>query len=151
MRWTLAAFHLLALGIGLGAVWARARALRQPLDTAGVRRVLVADTWWGIAAVVWILTGFGRLFGGFEKGAAYYFQNHLFWVKMGLLVTILLLEIWPMVNFIKWRVRAAKGEAIDASNASSLATISFIEAAIVLIMVVAATGMARGYGVGTSP
>ena len=27
LRWLLAAVHLLALGIGLGAVWARARSL----------------------------------------------------------------------------------------------------------------------------
>jgi hypothetical protein len=47
IRWLLAAAHLLALGIGLGAVWARGRALRGLLDASGVRRVLSADTWWG--------------------------------------------------------------------------------------------------------
>ena len=31
IRWILAALHLLALGIGLGAVWSRGRLLRQPL------------------------------------------------------------------------------------------------------------------------
>ena len=29
IRWLLAAFHLLALGIGLESVWARGRALRR--------------------------------------------------------------------------------------------------------------------------
>ncbi len=51
MRWTFAAIYLL----GLGAVWARARALgalrETALDTAAIRRVLVADAWWGIAAL----------------------------------------------------------------------------------------------------
>ena len=56
-RWLLAAFHLLALGVGLGAVWARGRALRGALDTPSLRRVFYADTWWGVAAFLWIGTG----------------------------------------------------------------------------------------------
>ena len=147
IRWILAAVHLLALGIGLGAIWARALALRGPLDTAGVRRVLYADTWWGIAAILWIGTGLVRAFGGFEKGTLYYTHNHYFWVKMGMLGSILLLEIIPMITFIKWRTRLAKGGAIDGSNAASLAITSVIEAALVVFMVLAATAMARGYGV----
>ena len=146
LRWLLAALHLLALGIGLGAVWARARALRGPLDAAGVQRVLNADSWWGIAAIVWIGTGLLRAFGGFEKGAAYYLHNTLFIVKMLLLVSLLLLEIWPMMTFIKWRIRGARGETIDASAALTLASVTYIEAALVVLMVIAATGMARGFG-----
>ena len=49
LRWLLAAFHLTALGIGLGAVWVRAGALRGPFDPAGLRRVFAADSWWGLA------------------------------------------------------------------------------------------------------
>jgi putative membrane protein len=147
LRWLLAAVHLLALGIGLGAIWARALTLRGPLDAAGVRRVLAADTWWGIAAILWIGTGLVRAFGGFEKGTLYYTHNHYFWVKMGLLGSILLLEIMPMITFIKWRARLAKNETIDATNAASFATTSFIQAALIVFMVLAATAMARGYGV----
>jgi putative membrane protein len=147
LRWLLAAVHLLALGIGLGAIWARALALRGPLDEAGVRRVLYADTWWGIAAILWIGTGLVRAFGGFEKGALYYTHNHYFWVKMGMLGSILLLEIMPMITFIKWRTRLARHETIDARNAASFATTSFIQAALIVFMVLAATAMARGDGV----
>ena len=149
LRWILAAVHLLALGIGLGAVWARGRALRTPLDVPGVRRVLYADTWWGVAAFLWLATGVARAFGGFEKGTVYYLHNHFFWVKMGLFGSILLLEVIPMITFIKWRQRIARGEVIDAANAPTLATVSFIQAALVVLMVLAATAMARGYGVGT--
>jgi len=84
IRWLLAAVHLLALGVGLGAVWARGRALQAPLDVPTLRRVFYADTWWGIAALLWISTGLVRAFGGYEKGAVYYLHNHLFWAKMGL-------------------------------------------------------------------
>ncbi|HXM38283.1 MAG TPA: DUF2214 family protein [Gemmatimonadales bacterium] len=147
LRWLLAALHLLALGIGLGAVWARGRALQAPLDAPGVQRVLYADTWWGIAAVVWITSGLVRAFGGFEKGAAYYLHNHFFLAKMALLAFILALELWPMATFIKWRIRGARGETIDATAAQTFARISFLEATLVVLMVLAATAMARGYGV----
>ena len=146
LRWLLAATHLLALGIGLGAIWARAWALRGPLDGPGVRRVLHADTWWGIAALLWIGTGLVRAFGGFEKGTLYYTHNHYFWVKMGMFVSILLLEILPMITFIKWRTRLAKNETVDATKAASFATTSFIQAALIVFMILAASAMARGYG-----
>jgi len=149
LRWLLAAVHLLALGIGLGAIWARGRALLAPLDGPGVQRVLYADTWWGIAALIWIATGVVRAFGGFEKGAAYYVHNSFFLVKMALLLFILALEIWPMATFIKWRIRGARGETIDASAAQTFARVSFLEAALIVLMVLAATAMARGYGAGS--
>jgi putative membrane protein len=146
IRWLLAALHLLALGIGLGAVWARARALRGPLDDAGLRRVFYADTLWGVAAVVWIATGLLRAFGGWEKGAAYYLHNHAFLAKMGLLVLVLALEVWPMVTLIRWRISLARGHPVDTGRAPTFALISTVQAAIVVAMVFAATAMARGLG-----
>ena len=147
IRWILAAVHLLGFGIGLGSIWARALALRAPLDAAGIRRVLYADNWWGLAALLLIGTGLVRAFGGFEKGTLYYTHNHYFWVKMGMLGSILLLEIMPMITFIKWRTRLAKYETVEATNGASFATTSFIQAALIVFMVLAATAMARGYGV----
>jgi len=147
IRWLLAAIHLLALGLGFGAVWARGRALRGELDPAGLRRAFYADTWWGVAAVLWIGTGLVRVFGGFEKGSFYYLHNHFFWAKMGLLAAILILELRPMITLIQWRRVAARGAVPDTRAANRFAQISFIQAALVVLMVLAATGMARGYGV----
>ena len=146
IRWILAALHLLGLGIGLGAVLARARALRGELDRAGLRRAFQADTWWAVAAVVWIGTGLWRAFGGIEKGSAYYLHNHLFLTKMGLLVLILLLEIRPIVTLTRWRASLARGADPDTKPAAGMATTSLVQAALVVLMVFLATGMARGYG-----
>jgi putative membrane protein len=125
IRWVLAAIHLLALGVGLGAVWARGRAFRNQLDATGLRRVFYADTWWGIAAMMWIGTGLARAFGGFEKGSAYYLHNHLFWAKMGLLALILVLELSPMATLIRWRVQLGRGQQPDTHAAARFAWISF--------------------------
>ena len=147
IRWLLAAFHLLGLGVGLGAVWARGRAFQAQLDVLGLRRVFYADAWWGIAAIVWIGTGLVRAFGGFEKGSFYYLHNHVFWAKMGLLAAILVLELGPMIALIRWCVAVARGSVPDTRAATRFARISFVQAVLVVLMVLAATAMARGYGV----
>ncbi len=144
LRWLFASLHLVGLGIGLGAVWARARALREPLDATGLRRVFYADGWWGVAAAVWIGTGLVRVFGGLEKEMSYYLQNHVFWGKMTLLLAILVLEIGPAVTLVRWRVQLARGEAPDTRLAPRFAHISIVQAVLVLLMVLAATAMARG-------
>ena len=146
LRSLLAAVHLLALGIGLGAVWARGRALREPLDAQGFRRVFEADAWWGVAAILWLVTGLWRLLAGTEKATAYYMVNHLFWGKMVLFVLILALELAPMIALIRWRRMVTAGQAPDASRAAGYARTSFIEAFLVALMVLVATAMARGYG-----
>lgn len=145
-RWLAASLHLLALGIGLGAVWTRGQALRSPLSREAFRRVFLADNFWGLAALLWIGTGLWRLFGGLEKGTGYYLQNHVFYAKMAFLLLILLLEIGPMVTLVKWRRIVGQGEMPDTSTARRLATISFVQAGLVVLMVFAATAMARGIG-----
>jgi putative membrane protein len=147
ITWLLAVLHLLALAIGLPAIRERSRALRGTLDTEGLRRVFAADTWWGVAAGLWISTGLLRAFGPFEKGAAYYMHNHLFFAKMGFLILILALEVSPMIALVGWRMRQKKGEPIDTRRARSFAVIGDIQLLLVLAMVVCAVGMARGHGV----
>src|ERR1700686_5037119 len=95
------AFHVLALALGLTSVYLRGRALKGPLDRDGLRRLLAADAVWGIAAGLWLATGLFRAFGGLEKGTQFYLQNPLFWTKMALFVAVIVLEIWPMVTFIR--------------------------------------------------
>jgi putative membrane protein len=45
---------------------------------------------------------------------------------------------------IKWRIARGRGGAVDTGRAKLFARISHVEALLVLLMVVAATGMARG-------
>ncbi len=147
LRWLLAAAHLLGLGIGLGAVWARARSLGgRELDLGAVRRVLTADAWWGVAALLWVATGLVRLLAGTEKPTGYYLHNHAFWAKMALFVAILLLEIRPIVTFGRWRAVVRRGEMPSLAPAAALARVSYIQAVLTMLMVLAATAMARGLG-----
>ncbi|WP_223448436.1 MULTISPECIES: DUF2214 family protein [Pseudomonas] len=148
-HWFLAAVHLLALALGFWAVLVRGTAFRRLADGAAqVRSVLMADNIWGISAVVLLISGGVRAFGGYEKGTDYYLHQPLFHLKMTLFVLILLLEVAPMVTLIKWRIALGRKVAIDTGRAKLFARISHIEALLVLLMVVAATGMARGVMLG---
>ena len=151
LRIALAVLHLLALGVGLGAIYARARSLNGLAGSPdAVRRVFVADAWWGIAALLWIGTGLWRALAGTEKPWGYYWSNHVFLAKMGLLLLVLLLELVPMITLIGWRRATAAGTRPEARalapRARLLARISDVQTLLVIAIVVAAVTMARGYG-----
>ena len=96
--------------------------------------------------MLWIVTGLLRAFGGLEKGTEFYLHSPLFWVKMALFVLVLLLEIRPMITFIRWRIQLGRGATVDTSVAPALYTHNHIELAIVVVMVFVASLMARGVG-----
>ncbi len=150
LRVVLAALHLLALAIGLQAVLQRAQWLTKPLTGDVVKRVLHADSEWGLAALLWIATGLWRYLGSIEKGSLYYEHNAFFLIKMALLAVILLLEIRPMITLIKWRIALGRGTAPESlpgvGAVRSLARISAIQGVLIVIMVFLAVAMARGYG-----
>jgi putative membrane protein len=150
LRITLAALHLIALGLGLGAVIARGTALREAPSNAALRRAFRSDATWGFAALLWIVTGVWRLLEGVEKPTAYYLANPVFHAKMGLFILILLLEIWPMLTLMRWRRTFSAGESAERLMTSGpgrrIATISHIEALVVVVMVFVAVALARGFG-----
>ena len=139
-----ASLHYLALAIGLPAIFLRGRALKGALDDAGLRRLFAADSMWGVAAALWLLTGLLRAFAGLEKGTAYYLQSHGFYLKMGLFLAVVILEVRPMLTFMKWRQAHRRGARIDTSSARSLFQVSHIQMSIVVAMVFVASAMARG-------
>ncbi|MBC2690217.1 DUF2214 family protein [Pseudomonas kielensis] len=148
-HWLLAAVHLLAYALALWAVLARASAFRRvTADGGGARSVLLADNVWGVSAIILLLTGVMRAFGGYEKGTDYYLHQPLFHLKMGVFILILLLEIAPMRALIKWRIALGRQAPIDVGSTALFARICHVEALLIVLMVVAATGMARAVAFG---
>lgn len=144
LRYTIATIHLLTLGLGFASCWMRASALRRLKDESGVNDVLSADNFWGLAALLWILTGLWRAFGGLEKGSEYYFQSTAFLIKMSLFILVFILEMKPMTTLIRWRIMKGKGRPIDISIAPSLARTSYIQLILLIFIVTMAAAMARG-------
>jgi putative membrane protein len=150
LRIALATIHLLALALGLGAVFTRSAALHsRPLTTRDTRRAFKADAYWGIAALLWLVTGAWRLLGQTEKATSYYYGNIAFTAKMACFLAIVLLELYPMITLSRWRKAARRGGdgwRPDEGVARRIASIGHLEALVVIAMVVLATSMARGYG-----
>lgn len=141
----LSALHVLALAIGLPGVFLRGRGLRaMKTDAGAVSRVLAADGAWGAAALLWLATGLLRAFAGFEKGTQFYLHSPLFHLKLTLFVLVVLLELYPMLTFIRWRVARAKKQPVDASKRATLTRLNDLEFALTLCIPFVAAMMARG-------
>ena len=144
MRWILAALHLLAFGIGFAAIWMRGSALRSAAEPGNLARALRADIWWGVAALLWLGTGLPRLFAGTEKATAYYLASHTFWLKMALFLGLILLELGPALALGRWRNDLRRGRSPDSTRAPRWASISRVQLALLIALLLAATAMARG-------
>ncbi len=139
----LSAIHVLTLAVGLGAVIARGRALAGPLDEAGWRRLLTADNLWGVAAGLWIASGLGRVFFG-GKEPAFYWYNGLFWTKLALFALVLVLELSPMITFIRVRVAQRRKAPLPQFSVARFQRINAAETVLVVAIVFVAAFMARG-------
>ena len=144
----LSALHVLALGIGLGSVFMRGRflrALRAGPDPRTFGGLFAADSLWGVAAALWLLTGLARAFGHVEKAPEFYLRNGFFWIKMTLFASVFALEIWPMLTFIRWRkARRGGGPLPGFDRLSRLILVDDLETALVVLIPFAAAAMARG-------
>ena len=141
--WIISSLHLITLGLGMGSVLFRAKALESVESRSELSKVFFADNLYGLAAFLWIGTGLWRAFGGLEKGTSYYLGSGLFWIKMGLFGLIFLLEIYPIILLMKWRQKLKRDQEIDLRPKSDLATISYIEFILILCIVFVATAMSR--------
>jgi putative membrane protein len=65
---------------------------------------------------------------------------------MTLLVLILILEVPTMLELMRWRASIRKGAVPNLKKARSYARYCVIQTVLLVLMVFAATGMARGIG-----
>jgi putative membrane protein len=138
--------HLAAFTI-FGALVVELVLLRSTLTVQSARKILLADTIYGISAGVLLLVGLTRVFY-FEKGAAYYFHNWAFHTKLTLFVIVGLVSIIPTREFLRWRASVKAGQVpnVASEKLMSVGTMIHIElTAIVLILLMAAL-MAKGIG-----
>ena len=140
MAWLLAFLHHAAAFALVAALAAELVLLRGELTAANVRRLQRADMALGISAGILLLVGLLRVFY-FEKGAAYYFHNTAFLVKLALFVAIALASIYPTVAFLSWRKAPP-----DAARLPALRRIVHLELAGVVVILLCAALMARGIG-----
>ena len=147
-----ASLHLLALGMGLGGLWSRARALHDSLRRSGepraFGRAFAGDAWWSAAVLLWLITGVWWLATGAANLSSIYAVDPGFFVKMALFVVVLALEVWPMTKFARWRFAHDEPKAPELRR---IETISYLQCVLVTGIVVAAASRTRGPLVTTPP
>lgn len=121
--------------------------ISESLSTEIALRIQRADRAYGIAAALVLLFGFLRVFF-FDKGADYYFSNTYFLLKLGLLVAVGLLSIYPTITYLRWNQSLNRGEAPELSAQSALGLRRLIHYQLIGIIgvLLCASLVARGYG-----
>jgi len=99
---TLAFLHHAAAFVIVGVLTAELVLLGGDLTPTSARSILRMDVAYGIAAVVLLIVGFGRVLYT-EKGPTYYLHSIPFLVKISLFLIVGLLSIYPTFQFLGWR------------------------------------------------
>lgn len=123
--------------------------VRPGISAEAVMRVVRVDLFYGILAGLALVAGGLRVVYG-AKGADFYTQNPVFWVKLGLFILIALLSLPPTRNYIRWRKALRNNPNATPDTASIQATRKLLHIEIVLIFLlpILAAMMARGIGIG---
>ena len=137
--------HHLAGFVLVAAITVEFVLLRGELTLWSARRLQVWDMILGLAAGALFVVGLARVFW-FEKGAAYYFNNHAFLTKFGLFIVIGLLSIIPTLEFLSWRKALKQGEVpvVLPEKIKRVRMILHIELAAIVVILLCAVLMARG-------
>lgn len=117
--------------------------LSAPIAADRLRALARWDAAYGAFAVLALLAGFVRAAYG-AKGWAFYADNPVFWIKIGLFVAIGLISIVPTVYYVRWR-RAGSGA--PETDRGRVRTLVLVQAALLALIPLAAALMARGWGI----
>jgi putative membrane protein len=147
MAATFAFLHHLAAFTLVAALAVQFVLLRDEITVASARKLQVIDTVYGMAAVMLLIVGLGRVFH-FEKGATYYFHTWTFIAKLSLFALVGLLSILPTLAFRSWRGAVQQGQApqVTAQQLQRLRTIVHLELVGVVLIILCAALMAKGIG-----
>lgn len=122
-------------------------AFRKDLTVHEARRILHIDTAYGISAGILIVVGLLRVYF-FEKGPAFYTNNTMYWIKMGLFLLAGLISIYPTIRFLKWRpaLKEDKAPEVTVDEFKKIRLMIHLELVCILLILLVAPMMARGIG-----
>jgi putative membrane protein len=139
--------HYLSFMVCFGALVLERRLIRADPGKEDATLMVITDVVYGLAALALLGSGILRVLH-FGQGNAFYTENPLFWLKVGLYLTVGGLSLYPTVTYILWAIPLRKGELPQVSEAlaSRLRWVLNIELAGFAAIPLLATLMARGVG-----
>ncbi|MFP4317829.1 MAG: DUF2214 family protein [Phormidium sp.] len=140
-------FHYIAFMLAIAALVVERISLRERLSFEEAQRIVIADSVYGLSAIVVLVTGIWRVLY-FGKGAAYYMNNPIFWTKIGLFLFVGALSIYPTITFILWikELRESAAPVLSRVKFKVLSTLVSVEIVGFLLIPLFASLMARGFG-----
>ena len=145
---TLAYLHFVSIIAVVSTVVTEAFLCRPGLTLPWVQRLGRVDLLYLVTAILALSSGLLRLFFG-AKGAAFYYNNPVFWVKIGLFIIVGLISIIPTMRFILWAKRLQGGErnsTIGDQEATGTAAIIYLELGLLALIPLMGSLMAHGFG-----
>lgn len=137
--------HLTAFGL-VGMLMAQWALLRGMPSEAVVSRLARYDVWYGVCALALVGIGLGRVLHGLKR-SDFYFDNPVFWLKMGAFAVVGLISIVPTLQYRRWRAVAACSLP-DPRRWTRVRRYVVVELHVLSVVMVAAALMARGIGLG---
>jgi putative membrane protein len=118
----------------------------RDLQPAQVKALVRVDLYYLIAAVAVLITGALRVFVG--KGAGFYLNNPVFYIKLALFLSVGLVSILPTLQFMRWNralgsIHPAAPRERDIGSARRYIALELLLFAFIPLMAVL---MARGIG-----
>jgi putative membrane protein len=137
------AHHLLVFAIA-GAIAAEAVLVQPGVTAAQIRTIGRLDAAYGVAAILILIVGFGRVFYGL-RGPEFFLENPWFWAKLWAFLVVGLLSAPPTIRYIAWRRRLkTDGQPMpDNKEVLWVRRLLFAEAAVFALIPILAAAMVR--------
>jgi putative membrane protein len=120
---------------------------RQDLTVGQARLLQKLDLYYLIVAVLVLGTGMARLLW-YAKEPAFYLDNPVFWIKMGLFVAVALASVVPTIHYLRWSPRLRQGHRPEISDKQFRHVRAHLWSEVLLVALIPlmAVMMARGIG-----
>ena len=139
--------HYLSFMICFGALVLERTILKVSLNRKEAITIVIIDVVYGIAALALLLSGIFRVLY-FGQGIEFYLDNPMFWIKVGLFLSVGAISLYPTITYILWAFPLSKGDLpqLDLKLLLRLRKIINIELIGFSLIPLFATLMARGVG-----
>jgi putative membrane protein len=143
----LAALHHLLVFALVALIAIEFAIVRPGMSGETIARASLADRLYGGVAGAVVIVGILRVIFGI-KGWEYYVGNHMFWGKMVAFVAIGLLSVPPTIRVARWQriARSQRGFTPPAGEIAFVRQFIWLEALLLIPLLIFAASMARGYG-----
>ncbi len=143
----LAYIHYVSFMLCFTALAFERKLLKSSPDRTQAIYMVASDIVYGIAGLLLLVSGLLRVLY-FGQGPDFYTHNPLFWIKVGVFLSVGALSLYPTITYILWVIPLRRGELPEVSEAlvRRLGLIINIELIGFATIPLLATLMARGVG-----